>query len=356
MTEMTEHPRELPFADYLAQSHRPAFDGLRAIGFLMVVTAHIPSGPYFSSFPGWTGVWIFLVISGYLLTMLMLREEKRHGQVAFGPFLIKRFFRIVPSYWLAILIYWTACFTLPPLASEYQPFMDRLPYYLAFLPEYAHTNVFTIFVHTWTVGIELKFYLFFPPVVFLLIKDLNWRLGVTAATTLALFVNGTFTAHAYGALLFGVMLAFLLERPQPYRAIATVTRVPVWVPLGFVAALFVVLRSVEVLWAVTLVATYVVAYAIVQPGAVLRVLSLRPLVYLGQRSYGAYLLHVLAIHIGYMAFGNDTMLGGFLTACFCLVVTIPAAELMYRVIERPGMDFARSLIGRMGPAKKSAGA
>jgi peptidoglycan/LPS O-acetylase OafA/YrhL len=353
---MTLQSRELSFADYLADPHRPAFDGLRAIGFLMVVTAHIPSGPFFSSYPGWTGVWVFLVISGYLLTMLMLREEKKHGRVAFGPFLIKRFFRIVPSYWLAILIYWAACFSLPSLADEYQAFMVRLPYYLAFLPEYAHTNVFTIFVHTWTVGIEFKFYLFFPPVVFLLTKDQNWRFGVTAVTAAALLAYGSFIANSYVALLFGVMLAFLLERPRSYEVVAALMRVPVVVPLGFVAVLFWALRYGEFLPAVTVVTTYVVAYTIVRPGTMLRVLSLPPLVYLGQRSYGAYLLHVLAIHIGYMAFGNNTMIGGLLTAIFCLAVTIPAAEVMYRVIERPGMDFARGIASRASAASKQAGA
>jgi peptidoglycan/LPS O-acetylase OafA/YrhL len=351
---MNEHARELSFANYLADSHRPGFDGLRGIGFLMVVTAHIPSGPGFSDFPGWTGVWIFLVISGYLLTMLMLREEKRHDRIAFGPFLVRRFFRIVPSYWLAILIYWVACYTLPSLADEYQAFMERLPFYLAFLPEYAHTDVFTIFVHTWTVGIELKFYLFFPPIVFLLIKDQNWRFGTTAVAAAVLLAIGSFNANSYVALLFGVMLAFLLEREQTYAVVAMLTRAPVVVPLAFVAALFWELRYKEVLPAVTLVATYLVAYVIVHRGAMLRVLSFRPLVYLGQRSYGAYLLHVLFIHIGYMAFGNDTKIGGLLTALFCLAVTIPAAELMYRLVERPGMDFARNFVARASAPKTSA--
>jgi len=349
-----QHPHELSFVDYLTKTHRPAFDGLRGIGFLMVVTAHIPSGPGFSDFPGWSGVWVFLVISGYLLTMLMLREEKSRGGVAFGPFLIRRFFRIVPSYWLAILIYWAACFSLPSLANEYQAFMERLPYYLAFMPEYAHTNVFTIFVHTWTVGIELKFYLFFPPVVFLLLKDQNWRLGVTAVTAATLLAYGSFTANSYVALLFGVMLAFLLERPRSYAFMAALTRVPVIVPLGLVAALFAVLRHWELWPAVTLVATYVVAYATLQQGVMLPFLTFRPLVYIGQRSYGAYLLHVLAIHFGYLVFGSDTRIGGLLTACFCLAVTLPAAELMYRIVERPGMDFARSVVGRVSAAKKSA--
>src|SRR5262249_16092916 len=149
---------------------------------------------------------------------------------------------------------WVACLSLPSLADEYRLFMERLPYYLAFLPEYTHTNVFTIFVHTWTVGIELKFYLFFPPVVFLLDRNQNWRLAVTALTTVALLINGSFIANSYVALLAGVLLAFLLERPGSYAAIATLTRVPAVVPLAFAVVLFWALRYGEYWPAVTVVA------------------------------------------------------------------------------------------------------
>jgi peptidoglycan/LPS O-acetylase OafA/YrhL len=159
---------------------------------------------------------------------------------------------------------------------------------------------------------------------------------------------GSFNAQSYCAILFGVMLALGLERPRGYATIAMLTRVPVAVPLAFVVALFVMLRYTEQLTAVALVATYMVAYCILQQAVVLQVLTWQPLVYLGQRSYGAYLLHFLAIRIGYMAFGNDTAIGGFLTACFCLAVTLPAAELIYRAIEKPGVDFGRHLLSRVG--------
>jgi peptidoglycan/LPS O-acetylase OafA/YrhL len=89
---------------------------------------------------------------------------------------------------------------------------------------------------------------------------------------------------------------------------------------------------------------------IVQQTFLSSVLTGRPLVYLGQRSYGAYLLHFLAIRVGYLMFGNDTVTGGWLTACFCLAVTIPAAELMYQAIERPGMNYGRHLLSRAKPA------
>jgi peptidoglycan/LPS O-acetylase OafA/YrhL len=88
---------ELSFEDYHGNPYRPGFDGLRAVGFLMVVTAHIPAVMLFSYLQGWTAVWIFFVISGYLVTMLLIREERRNGRIAYGSFLIRRFFRIVPT-------------------------------------------------------------------------------------------------------------------------------------------------------------------------------------------------------------------------------------------------------------------
>lgn len=344
-TRLSNSSEELRYADYLAHSHRPAFDGMRAIGFLLVITAHIPSVPLFVFLQGWSAVWMFFAMSGYLIAMLLMREERRLGRIAFGPFLIKRFCRIVPAYWAAILIYWLACFTIEPLAADYASFMARLPLYLAFLPEYANSDGFNIFTHTWTVGIELKFYLLFPPVVFLLISNANWRIAATAIAIVVLTAVGTFNAQSYCALLFGALLAFVLERPHGYAFVAALTRVPVLVPLALVAALFVMLLYTEQLTVVAFVATYVMAYAIVREAAVARLLTWTPLVYLGQRSYGAYLLHFLAIRIGYIAFGNDTVIGGLLTAGFCLALTVPAAALQYRAIELPAIEFGRRLSG-----------
>jgi peptidoglycan/LPS O-acetylase OafA/YrhL len=340
---------ELSYEKYLADTYRPAFDGMRAIGFLLVITAHIPSVPLFGYLQGWTGVWLFLVISGYLVTMLMLREETSQGRVAFGAFLIKRFFRIVPSYWLAILIYLAACLALPPLAADYEDIVARLPYLLGFMPEYANADGYTILTHMWTVGVEVKFYLLFPPVVFLLIKNANWRLAITAMAAVLLIAIGSFRAQSYCAILFGALLALALERPRGYAVIASLTRAPIAFPLGMVVALFVMLHYTEQLTAVAVVATYLVAHAILQKSTLLWILTLKPLAYLGRRSYGAYLLHFLAIRIGYLLFPDGTAMSGLLTAGFCLAITVPAAALMYQLIERPGMTYARRLLRTTEP-------
>jgi peptidoglycan/LPS O-acetylase OafA/YrhL len=160
-------------------------------------------------------------------------------------------------------------------------------------------------------------------------------------------------AEAYVAVLFGAMLAAALERPQGYAFVAKLTRVPVAVPLVLIAGLFALLRYGDQFTALAAVASYLLAYTIVQEAAVSRLLTWRPLAYLGRRSYGAYLLHFLALRIGYMVFGSDSASAGFLAACFCVAATIPAAEILYRTIERPGRGYAEQLSGRMRPVSVS---
>ena len=229
----------------------------------------------------------------------------------------------------------------------------RLPYFLTFMPEYANANGYSIFTHSWTVGVELKFYLLFPPIVFLMIKDANWRFAVTAVMAALLTAVGSFNAQSYCAILFGVMLAFALERPRGYAVIASAD------PGSCRRSSRLCRRAVRhaslhraayrggrwsrPTWSPT---------AIVQQGALLRILAWPPLVYLGQRSYGAYLLHFLAIRIGYLVFGNDTAIGGLLTACFCLAVTVPAAELMYRAIEGPADGIRPPAVAEAGPGRR----
>jgi peptidoglycan/LPS O-acetylase OafA/YrhL len=342
---------EIAFADYQATTFRPGYDGLRAVGFLLVVTAHIPAVPLFEYLQGWTAVWIFFAISGYLVTMLLIREERKNGTIAYGKFLIRRFFRIVPSYFAVLALYLAVLATVPSLAADYEAIRPQLPWHLTLMTEFLETPPFTAFTHFWAVGVETKFYVLFPPLVFLLIRSDTWRFALTLAAAVALTAGApllpsyqlSFVANAWCAILVGVLLAQILEWPRGFAAVAWLTRVPAAVPLLLIAAVFALLRYVEVLPAVAAVMVYLVAHITMRDSSMRRLLGWGPLVYLGQRSYGAYLLHILAIHVGYVLFGSATVMAGLATLVFALAVTIPAAELMYRVIEQPGMKVARRM-------------
>jgi peptidoglycan/LPS O-acetylase OafA/YrhL len=346
----TENRSELSFADYQATTFRPGYDGLRALGFLLVVTAHLPSVPLFEYLQGWTAVWIFFAISGYLVTMLLIREERKTGTITYGKFLVRRFFRIVPSYFAVVALYLAVLSTVPQLAADFQALKPSLPWHLTLMSEFIG-EPFTAFTHLWAVGVETKFYVLFPPLVFLLIRGETWRFAAVLAATIVLTASApfipssqlSFVANAWCAIFAGVLLAQILEWPRGFAFVAALTRVPVAVPLLLVAAVFVMLRYVEVLPAVAAVMVYLVAHITMRDSLLRRLLGWGPLVYLGQRSYGAYLLHILAVHIGFIWFNSATAVGGLLTFIFALAVTIAAAELLYRVIEQPGMALARRL-------------
>jgi peptidoglycan/LPS O-acetylase OafA/YrhL len=81
--------------EYLNRRYFAPLDGLRAVSILLVMTAHT-TDPLFHRLHGAVGVTIFFVISGYLITTLLLREEERHGHARIKAFYIRRAFRILP--------------------------------------------------------------------------------------------------------------------------------------------------------------------------------------------------------------------------------------------------------------------
>jgi peptidoglycan/LPS O-acetylase OafA/YrhL len=86
----------------LSHSHIPALDGLRAVAVFLVIIAHFG----FVMVPGAHGVMIFFVLSGFLITWLLLKENERYGTVSLAAFYKRRTLRIFPAfyaYWLLMI-------------------------------------------------------------------------------------------------------------------------------------------------------------------------------------------------------------------------------------------------------------
>jgi len=88
----------------------PAFDGIRAIAILLVLFSHSVIYDQFNSLRniglnlGYTGVSIFFVLSGYLITRLLIQEEEKNGKISLKFFYIRRAFRLLPALWLYLLV------------------------------------------------------------------------------------------------------------------------------------------------------------------------------------------------------------------------------------------------------------
>ncbi len=149
--------------------HFPGLNGLRAIAAGGVLVQHLNAdladrGKLFSytmfDLAGY-GVTLFFVLSGFLITYLLLLEKEKTGTVAVKKFYIRRILRIWPLYYLYLI---TAVATIYFFARpDWQPWV--LPLYFLILPNVAMVignNPSNLIIHYWSLGVEEQFYLFWP--------------------------------------------------------------------------------------------------------------------------------------------------------------------------------------------------
>ncbi|MFK4084731.1 acyltransferase family protein [Kribbella sp. NPDC020789] len=363
--------RTMTHAEYLGLKRFPALDGLRAIAALMVVVFH-NQGPDWVQ--GWIGVQIFFVISGFLITTLMLREEDRSGQISFKKFYARRIFRILPVYFVLLAVTMVVQVFNGTLTSR--PPGSELPLYLIFFNEFGHGGAYG---QSWSLGIEQKFYLFWPLLAFSAIiaqrrAKFGGRIGLTLVlmavllTMVPLSMGGDprgWTAH-YFSILIGCLVAILMHNPRTYRLFQPLTRP--WVACT-AAVVFVAIHATVHLWAafiekhhlagdvpgfVAIPPPYVVLVGFLLLPALLanafpqRLLSTRPFVFLGERSYSIYLVQLLAHEavLGiYLLFGahlSKTPIPWLPVA----LVSILMAHLCYLWVEKPMINVGKRFIAR----------
>ncbi|MEM7668932.1 MAG: acyltransferase, partial [Pseudomonadota bacterium] len=189
-------------AKHMALEYRPEIDGMRAIAAVSVILYHAkfagPSGPLFQG--GYLGVDIFFVISGYLISRLILFELHNTGGFRFGSFYERRLRRIPPILVLVILasfpVAWFSSqpnefreFSLSAIASVL--FVSNF-FFLEITTDYGATSSLTKpLLHTWSLGIEEQFYLVAPLCIVLLYRAR--RLFITAIV-IAVFALSLATA------------------------------------------------------------------------------------------------------------------------------------------------------------------
>ncbi|MEP7236270.1 MAG: acyltransferase [Ferruginibacter sp.] len=159
----------------------PGLNGIRAIAALMVVIAHFPLlfGNYvgfsFSIYhertPGSLAVTLFFVLSGYLITYLLILEKEKFKKIDLKAFYLRRILRIWPLYYLVIVLSVIVMFYLynENLLGKNSTSLKEIMLYLFFAGNYAQAlytdplvHGFSILGIIWSVGVEEQFYLFWP--------------------------------------------------------------------------------------------------------------------------------------------------------------------------------------------------
>jgi peptidoglycan/LPS O-acetylase OafA/YrhL len=153
----------------LGASHLPALDGLRAIAAFLVVFFHYG----FDWCPAGLGVLAFFVLSGFLITWLLLKEEEHHGSISVKLFYTRRSLRIFPAFYVFWFLYNGLVIATHKhfvLAQSICSFFYVNNYYQGIFGD-PNTGL----SHTWSLGIEEQFYLLWP-LTFLLLKRTRPRM------------------------------------------------------------------------------------------------------------------------------------------------------------------------------------
>ncbi|MBG6213113.1 MAG: acetyltransferase [Cryobacterium sp.] len=356
--------------------HLAGLDGLRALAVIAVVLYHF--------FPallpgGFIGVDVFFVISGFLITGLLVSEHTRTGRISLRRFWQRRVRRLIPPLIPVILIGCTIAFLIDGdvlVGLGAQLFGAATFGYnwvaIANDASYFSVNEPELLRNLWSLAVEEQFYLVWP--LILLAVLLIRRPCVRLALVTALFVASALwmgvlyqpgadptrvyygsDTHSFG-LFAGAALAVLLRRPSGQRN--ELPRLRPW--LGGAALLAIIAFAFWLtedgtatyrggLVAVSL-ATAVAIWAGVRGGRFGRLLDSAPLRYLGERSYGIYLWHWPVLVLLQLLWPPSSRSGSLLPiGMLATVITLVLAGLSYRWLELPIRRVgARGSIRRIG--------
>lgn len=151
-----------------AKYFRTDIEGLRAVAILLVIGAHfaIPGMQ-----AGFVGVDIFFVISGYLITSILLREHKETGKIALSRFYANRFRRLFPALALMLIITSFAAYNLLPntqnlthslAAAASIIWLSNIFFTFSDVNYFSEDLSNNLYLHTWSLGVEEQFYLIWP--------------------------------------------------------------------------------------------------------------------------------------------------------------------------------------------------
>jgi peptidoglycan/LPS O-acetylase OafA/YrhL len=366
-----------------AKFYRPELDALRFLAFSLVFVYHtaasikaqmFASGAIQSAIArtvtaGGYGVDIFFLLSAYLITELLMREKARVGTVDAVAFYVRRALRIWPLYYFFLI------FTL--VGSHFTPMQFPSG---AILPMFLFYGNFWFMTHPffspasllWSVSIEEQFYVVWPFAVRrfsrqgLIILSCVLLL-VSSAARFALMKSGLFDGNALWVCTFTRldpiatgMLACLLLRGR-FPAVSLLPRLALLLAGGL--SLYGAANWLDGTDRNLSLAEGMSAYPLADLGALAIFLSFlgaritwRPLIYLGQISYGLYVYHILALDVAKVALLHFTGTCPFwLRAGIGFPLTVALAALSYKVLEAPFLTLKGKSVMLLPPGWALAG-
>ncbi len=281
------------YAGFLRTRKFASLDGLRCFSILAVIWHHATGIG-----KGFLGVEVFFAISGFLITTLLLREQRTNGEISLSKFYARRSLRIFPLYYAVLLLYVVLVFAKDRYSEAGQEFFHNLKFFATYTSNwFVPLNGRVIFYFSWSLATEEQFYLVVPSLekylrrfaVPLLI------LAVAAHLLSGWFSLGVVVAKISTPLCFGVLAAHALNDEKSFRYIAAVTYPKICSGIWLVAVgVLAWLNAPEVLLATSMVGL-VVSSVIREDHGLAWLFDWAPFQAAGRVSYGMYMWHQLCL-------------------------------------------------------------
>ncbi|KFN43088.1 acyltransferase family protein [Arenimonas oryziterrae] len=347
-------------------AHLPQLDGLRGTAILAVMIFHAEP-PFLAG--AFIGVDVFFVLSGFLITSLLIHEFDRTGAISLRTFYVRRLFRLGPALVLMLAVFCLASLVLLEREAAQRNLVDAL-ICLGYMTNWARAfgvHASDFLGHTWSLSIEEQFYVFWPLVLLGLLKFTRHRGQVALAAAglagLSWFLRAAMTwqgapiERVYNgldtrldALMIGCAVAAALSSGQMGATVSRwTTRLAPVALLGLLA--FCVVGNWMQPWiytwglfAVAVGAAILIVDVVLRPGSLIgRALAAQWLAWVGTISYGLYLWH-------YPIFRSLSVMGYGWPATLAIgtLATFAVSMVSYHLVERPLLR--RAPVSRWGQA------
>lgn len=346
-----------------AATRLPGLDGLRALAVIAVIAFHeqLPAFP-----GGFLGVDVFFVLSGYLITDLLVAQWNRHGYLALRGFWARRARRLLPALGVLLVAVTAATAVIEPaqMAALRDALLAAITYSSNWWQALAHHSYFTQFgpppplQHLWSLAIEEQFYLLWPILLIVILRTcqsgriravLAWLgAALSAVAMVVVYVPGADPSRVYygtdthaSALFIGSALALTWPLRRMQALSRDDARVPDLVGLAGIAVLAWAIGHFagtdRVLYPAGLLITALAAGGVVlaaaSPGLVSWALGRSALRWIGIRSYGIYLWHWPVIALADAAFPRQVPAHWIWVPEAALSIGLAAAS--WRWVEEP---------------------
>jgi peptidoglycan/LPS O-acetylase OafA/YrhL len=352
-------------------SFRPDIQGLRAVAVALVILAHAGVAGFAG---GYVGVDVFFVLSGYLITGLLLEERVATGTIRYGEFLARRLRRLLPAMLamlLVVLIVSTIVLTPFEMRQQSRSFPYAAAWISNFFFSFAERDYFLalqdhdLFLHTWSLGVEEQFYLIWPWLVLLFVGFkarvadrlsqgkvilVGFAMVFVASLVLSIYLSANLPLLAFYmmpsrfwqfALGSGVYVGMHMAFDWRAVSMGRKGKIGAWIA-GLTGVMLVICSAVLLSPDISYPGWYALAPSfgaalliaagrISDRAAAGPILSSGLFVWIGDRSYSLYLWHWPILILG-----TATGISGLVAGKLVLVaLTVALAMLSYRYIELP---------------------